>query len=102
MVQKWDYYVADCYYKVTKEPNIPNNLMRRLANQAIDEAEGDWILVLDKEFSLSDGLTYMGNLGFELVGIQANNLKTGDINTWYQPDYSYIFKRPKIQVASSG
>jgi hypothetical protein len=43
-IQKWKYYVAYCSFKETKKP------------RAFGQREGYWILQLDKEFSLTDGL----------------------------------------------
>ena len=81
VIQKWKYYVGTSHFKITKEGGL------------LGHKEGYWVLTLDEEFTLQDGLQHMGDLNYELVGIQAANLKTGG-SGWYQPSYFYIFKRP--------
>ena len=83
-IKKWKYYPAYCSFKETKKPGLLGG-----------QREGYWSLQLDKEYTLADGLDYMGELGYELVGIQATNMRNGgEVSTWYKPDYFYIFKKP--------
>lgn len=83
--QKWEYYVGSYDYKVTKKGG------------AFSKAQSAWILTLDKEYSLREGLKIMGTEGWELVSTHSGNLMSGgQIGSWYSPDYIYIFKRPLI------
>jgi len=80
---KWDYYAAPCEFKVTKKAGLLRG--RR---------EGYWTLELGKVYSLEEGLSYMGQLGYELVGIQPTALAGGgQVQVWYTPSFYYIFKR---------
>lgn len=82
-IKKWKYYAAYCSFKTTKRPGLLGG-----------EGEGHWTLQFDKEFRLADGLNHMGELGYELVGIQATDLQSGGSGGWYKPTYFYIFKKP--------
>ena len=83
-IKKWKYYAAYCSFKETKKPGLLGG-----------QREGYWTLQLDKEFSLSDGLTHMGELGYELVGIQLTDMRNGgEVMGWYFPCSFYIFKKP--------
>jgi hypothetical protein len=80
----WRYYVAACTYKEGKAGGLLGT--RR---------DGQWILHLDRELPLAQGLNYMGGLGYELVGIQPAVLRSGgEIARYYEPDTFYIFKQP--------
>ncbi len=83
-IKKWKYYAAYCSFKYTKEPGFLGG-----------KGEGYWTLRLDKEFNLADGLNHMGELGYELVGIQATDMRNGGEGSgWYNPSCFYIFKKP--------
>jgi hypothetical protein len=65
-----------------------------------DKKKERWCMRTDKqECSLSEGLSHLGQQCWELVAIQARDLKTygGYTVGWYQPTYYYIFKRPEVQ-----
>jgi hypothetical protein len=80
----WTYQVAHCKFKETRR----RGLLR-------EEREGHWILMLDGEYTLAEGLNHMGDLGYELVGIQLAILETGGSrHGQYGPDSIYVFKRP--------
>lgn len=85
-IQKWKYYAAYCSFKETKKSSWLLGGGR----------EGYWALSIDKEFSLSDGLNHMGDLGYELVGIQMTDMLSGggEVSSWYTPGCFYIFKKP--------
>lgn len=79
---RWRYYVAQCWYKV---PQVPG--------RASSKDEGYWVLSLDREYPLVDGLNHMGELGYELVGIQPTGLRSGgQYGQWYEPSSFYVFK----------
>ena len=64
--------------------------------------EGYWVIQLDKEFPLHDGLNYMGELGYELVAIQQTwAIHGGEVSGGYYPSYLYIFKKPLEQQGDS-
>lgn len=81
--QMWEYAVQSCYYKVTKT--------------SLKGREGEWFLYVGGELPLASGLAHMGELGFELVAVQATQMLSAGAGQgqWYKPDYYYIFKRPK-------
>jgi hypothetical protein len=82
--RKWKYYAATCCYKETRKAGLFSG-----------NPEGHWVLLLDQEHSLSDGLNHMGNLGYELVGIQQEEIRYGgQIGGVYRPTYIYVFKQP--------
>lgn len=58
--------------------------------------ESGWQISIDGElYKLREGLNYLGKKGWELVGLQHTDLKTGGYSQgWYQPTYFYVFKRP--------
>ena len=82
--QKWQYRICACQFKSTAVGGI------------FRADEGYWIMTLDKELTLANGLQQMGDEGYELAGIQAINMRDngGAGNSWYAPSYYYIFKRP--------
>jgi len=83
-VQRWRYGIAYVRRKILKQGN---------AFGAHDEWE--YVLTTNREFTLADGLRFMGEAGFELVAIQPVALPAGGpVSGWYFPDYYYIFKRP--------
>jgi len=91
-VAKWKYYAGYCGYKITKKAGLLGG-----------QEEGYLILALDKEFTLADGLNHMGELGYELVGIQATDMRNGgDVMGWYKPSYFYIFKKPLESPSNGG
>ena len=59
--------------------------------------EGRWTLNVGEVMGLSRGLDYMGEQGYELVGIQLTNLESRGEGSggYYQPNSMYIFKRPR-------
>ncbi len=84
-MRKWKYYTGYCWNKPTK--------MGGLLGQTVKEA--CWMIRLDKEFPLADGLNYMGNLGYELVAIQpCTEWHGGEVPTWHNADFFYVFKKP--------
>ncbi len=84
-MKNWKYYVASCAYRQTKKPGFFSG-----------DAEGGWVLHLDDgEYPLPDGLNRMGSQGYELVGIQPAQMRTGGQSpSWYNPETLYIFKQP--------
>jgi hypothetical protein len=79
----WIYYVASCSFKITKKGGL------------FAPAEGHWALYIDKEYSLADGLAYMGKKGYELVAVQKTwEAYGGTGGGSYNPSYLYIFKAP--------
>ncbi len=83
-IKRWKYYAAYCTFKETKAPGVLGGAR-----------EGFWMLKLDKEFTLADGLNHMGDLGYELVGIQTTStLAGGGSPHWFEPSFFYIFKKP--------
>ncbi len=54
-INKWKYYTGTCWYQITKKASLLGG-----------QEEGHWTLTLDKEFTLSDGLAHMGELGMNL------------------------------------
>jgi hypothetical protein len=69
----------------------PNHSDRLLGG----DTEGYWAILVDKEYRLQEGLDMIGDMGFELVGIQPTSLMHGgEAAGWYHPSYLYIFKRP--------
>lgn len=83
-IKKWKYYAAYCSFKETKKAGLLGG-----------QRDGYWALQLDKEFGLADGLNHMGELGYELVGIQATDMRNGgEVMAWYYPRCFYIFKTP--------
>jgi hypothetical protein len=74
--RKWEYYVASFYYKSGKPDFF-----------GIGAKKSEWIFELDdKKASLREGLAELGNLGYELVGIDPSS-SSG------HSDALYIFKR---------
>lgn len=74
--KKWEYYVASFYYKSGKSGFF-----------GIGSTKSEWLFELDnKKATLSEGLAELGNLGYELVGIDPSS-PSGHENTLY------IFKR---------
>jgi hypothetical protein len=77
--KKWEYYVASFYYKSGKSGFF-----------GIGSTKSEWIFELDnKKASLREGLAELGNLGYELVGIDPSS-PSGHENTLY------IFKREVV------
>jgi hypothetical protein len=80
---KWTYYTARCYYKETRKADVFSRY-----------AEGIWVLDLEQEYPLAEGLNAMGSRGFELVAIQPAQLRHGGSNqSYYEPVSIYIFKQ---------
>jgi hypothetical protein len=72
----------------------------KIAAVDYDKKVERWCVRIDKQqYPLSEGLQHLGQQGWELVAIQARDLKTygGRTVGWYQPTYYYIFKRPAVQ-----
>lgn len=63
---KWTYYTARYYFKETKKAGMFGGY-----------AEGIWMLDLEQEYPLVQGLNAMGSRGFELVAIQPAQLQHG-------------------------
>jgi hypothetical protein len=84
-MKKWKYYVAPCFYEEGKRSGLFGA-----------KEDGVWILRLDQDFPLLEGLAQMGELGYELVGIQPSRLVFGGGGRpdWYRPASQYIFKQP--------
>jgi hypothetical protein len=81
---KWIYYTGLCQYRVTKRAGLLSG-----------SEEGLWILELHKAFALHAGLNYMGERGYELVGIHKTwEEYGGEVPHSYRPSYLYIFKKP--------
>jgi len=74
---KWGYYVGFCWFELTG-PILSLS------------GEGVWRMDLDKQFTLHEGLNYMGEKGYELVGIQL----VQESYRGSKPCYFYIFKKP--------
>jgi hypothetical protein len=80
----WEYYTGYSTFKVTKKGGL------------FTQGEGHWTLSLDKEFSLAEGLNYMGQNGWELIATQKTwEAYGGTGGGSYYPSYLYIFKKPK-------
>ncbi|MHB1354459.1 MAG: hypothetical protein ACYCZF_00625 [Anaerolineae bacterium] len=81
---RWEYRVCTCQFEITSEGGI------------FREDEGFWILSLDEDVPLADGLRRLGAEGYELVGIQTASLRDngGAGTSWYAPGSIYVFKRP--------
>jgi len=92
---KWKYHTCSCWFKPTKK--------RGLFGDTIEE--GYWAFKIrdhDKEYSLYDGLNYMGDLGYELVAVQQSwAVHGGEIAGGYYPWYLYIFKKPREAQCNS-
>ncbi len=74
--KKWEYYVATFSYKAGKSGFL-----------GIGSAKSEWIFELgNKKGSLTEGLAELGNLGYELVGIDPSSPSGHE-------DTLYIFKR---------
>jgi hypothetical protein len=77
--KKWEYYVVSFYYKSGKRGFF-----------GIGSTKSEWVFQSDnKEGSLSEGLAELGNLGYELVGIDPSS-PSGHDNSLY------IFKREVV------
>jgi hypothetical protein len=87
----WEYVVSYCYFKVTKKGGLTHG------------DDGYWALNTDgKEYSLSQGLSLLGSAGYELVGIQPVEMRTGRyVRTTYIPTFFYIFKKPQTREGST-
>jgi hypothetical protein len=86
----WRYQVAHCQFKETRKAGLLSGV-----------SEGQWVLVLDREYPLAEGLNRMGDLGYELAGIQLAILETGGRAAGpYAPASIYVFKRPVDDVLS--
>ncbi len=77
--RKWEYYVASFSYKAGRSGFL-----------GIGSTDSEWIFELDKKKgSLEEGLAELGNLGYELVGIDPSS-PSGHGNSLY------IFKREVV------
>lgn len=85
--KKWSYVTALCYFRETKSAGLMG-FMGALG-------EGYFMLSLEQDYSLNEGLNVMGSRGYELAGIQAAALIEGKEVGWYRPKYLYVFKRPE-------
>ena len=84
-IKKWTYNTALCHWIKT-------------SGGLFEEEEGYWVIDIEKELPLAEGLNYAGELGYELVGLQiARSRFGGDLGGYDHPDHLYIFKKPRIQ-----
>lgn len=84
MAKAWRYQIAHCRFKETKAPGWLGK-----------GREGHWVLALDQEYALAEGLNHMGSLGYELVGIQLAVMETvGGEGGTSEPESIYVFKQP--------
>jgi hypothetical protein len=84
---RWQYFQAYCSYEVTKRGSL------------FHEEEGFWALEISgRQFSLTDGMDYMGEQGWELVAVQPTYHRYGGTGSWHYIPHWYIFKRPLDDV----
>ncbi|MCL5994823.1 MAG: hypothetical protein M1546_02065 [Chloroflexi bacterium] len=78
-MQQWEYMFAQCHY---------------------DADQQQWLIKLQKEFELYEGVRLLGQNGWELAGIQTQTAATGGKSVeYYCPSSLYIFKR---EMAAQG
>ncbi|HEV7642354.1 MAG TPA: hypothetical protein VGO50_00305 [Pyrinomonadaceae bacterium] len=84
-LKKWTYNIALCHWIKT-------------SGGLFQEEEGYWVIDIEKELPLAEGLNYAGELGYELVGLQiARSRFGGELGGYEHPDHLYIFKKPLTQ-----